>query len=132
MKLVLTYLLNALFILQSFGLNPASLVNLSNLVSHYQHHKTEHQDSFLVFLDLHYGSQKQAHSDEHDEHENLPFQDVISLVNNMYFTTPELIQLLPFTAEISSVENFNYQTCYSSLYSTEILQPPKKLNNLLS
>ncbi|GGE15880.1 hypothetical protein [Psychroflexus salis] len=127
MKLFATYSLIALFTFQSFGINAIGLVNLSNLISHYQHHKIEHQDSFLEFLDLHYGSQKEAHSDEHDEHENLPFQDVISLVSNLYFTTPVSVQLLPIQITISSTKNFEYQDYFSTLHPAEILQPPKFL-----
>ena len=52
-----------------------NMSHLSSLISHYEHHKIEHNNSFLEFIDLHYGSQKEAHSDEHDEHQNLPFQE---------------------------------------------------------
>ncbi|MBZ9778147.1 hypothetical protein LB452_04350 [Psychroflexus sp. CAK8W] len=125
MKKIFSYLLIFLFTMQSFGMNIGDVSSFYNLVNHYQLHKTNYNNSFNDFLDLHYGSKKEAHSNEHEEHENLPFQDVISSINTIYFTTPELVQLLPVHIEISSTKNFNYQDFFSTLHTTEILQPPK-------
>ncbi|GGE30667.1 hypothetical protein [Psychroflexus planctonicus] len=127
MKLSFTYLLIILFSLQSFGVNAMNLVNFSNLISHYNHHKVEHQDSFWEFIDLHYGSQKQAHSDEHDEHQELPFQEGFSIAANVYYISTEQFNFTPIQSIIFKQENFNYEDHFSFLHATEILQPPKHL-----
>ena len=125
MNKIFSYLFILLFTIQSFGMNTSNISSFYNLIDHYQFHKTDYKNSFNEFLDLHYGSQKEAHSDEHKEHENLPFQDLISFASTIYFTTPELVHFLPIHIEILSTRNFNYKDCFSTLHSTDILQPPK-------
>lgn len=132
MKLSSTYLLIILFSLQSFGVNAMNLVDFSNLISHYNHHKTEHQDTFWEFIDLHYGSQKQAHSDEHDEHQELPFHEGYSLATSIFYTSPEQFHLVPIQLITSTQENFKYEDHFSFLHASEILQPPKNLINYKS
>lgn len=127
MKLVGTYILMSMFMLQSVGLNAINLAHLSHLISHYQHHESEHQDSFLEFLDLHYGSQKQAHSDEHDEHQELPFQEGFSIAASAFYITVVQFSLTPIQSFSFREKNFTYLDHFSFLHASEILQPPKHL-----
>ena len=126
MKNVFSYLLVMIFTLQSFGLNAANLANLNNLAEHYELHKTEHQNSFLEFFDLHYGNQKEAHEKEHDEHQNLPFQECQHYSHIFLFEVPQVMSLRP-TAPLEIVlNNFNYTPKSDLLIETDILQPPKQ------
>lgn len=127
MKLITTYLLTSFIILQSFGLNMVNVANFSNLISHYQHHKIDHQDSFLEFIDLHYGSQKEEHSDQHDEHQDLPFHEGFSIIASVYFTLPEQFLFQPVQTLAFQLKNFNYVDHTSLQHTSEILQPPKNL-----
>ena len=113
--------------LQSFGLNAVNVANFSNLILHYQHHKTELQDGFWEFIDLHYGSQKEAHSDKHDEHQELPFHEGFSMITSVYFSLPEQLILSPAQTLFQQLENFNYLDHISLEHTSEILQPPKNL-----
>jgi hypothetical protein len=132
MKVCFTYLLIFSISLQSFGLNAMNMSHLSSLISHYEHHKIEHNNSFLEFIDLHYGSQKEAHSDEHDEHQNLPFQEGFVCISSIYFSIPEVFELSVVHVFTNKKNTFNYQSSFSYLHAKKILQPPKHLIDVIS
>jgi hypothetical protein len=123
---VISIVLAFFVLIQSLGLNPSSFAQLDELWNHYQEHKVEYGDSFLTFLDLHYGSQQQEHQDEHPEHRDLPLQHC----THFHFTY--FIKAEDFSFEIhyqiAIIEhNFIYKANFQSLLETDILQPPKSL-----
>lgn len=121
-----SYLLLMIITFQSFGLNAVNLVNLNNLIKHYELHKTEHQNSFLEFFDLHYGNQKEAHEKEHDEHQNLPFQECQHYSHIFFFEISQVMNLRS-TAPLEIVlNNFNYTPKSDLLIETDVFQPPKQ------
>ena len=90
----------------SLGFNPKTLMNLDDIWSHYQMHQEEYGDDFLTFIDLHYGSGKAEHQDEHQEHEQLP-----CLNCNLLQTQIVLISVLEFNfiqIETPIDKNLNY------------------------
>ena len=120
-----SYILVALISLQSFGVNPSNSVSIVILVDHYEHHKDIYNTSFLEFLDLHYGGQKEAHQDEHQEHEHLPFQENQIFTHTFFFETPETLQLKPRAVMNIVHHNFRYSSNFGLLRITKILHPPK-------
>jgi len=123
MQKLFNSILSFVILTQSFGLNVNSLVQMDDFWAHYQEHKIEYGDSFLTFLDLHYGSQSHEHEDEHPEHQDLPSQFTFNLqymhfsaesFNFQFYHIPKFIQ-----------HNFGYSKSFTSLLETDILQPPR-------
>ncbi len=125
MRNVLSYLLVTVFALQSTGINAASLSSLNNLVKHYELHKAKSNTTLFDFIDLHYGSQKQAHENEHEEHQNLPFQENHHLTHNCYFEIPQVITIKSNIPLHIIKHNFYYTSQFDLLIETDIHQPPK-------
>ncbi|QSS97170.1 hypothetical protein [Psychroflexus sp. ALD_RP9] len=125
MKSITTFALAILVSLQSIGVSAANVLNLSTFYEHYKLHQTETDCGFSEFLDLHYGSQKNEHANEHEEHENLPFQECHHLTHNFY-VEPIHVSYLSIKIPAEDIQhNFKYSLLLNSLRETEILQPPK-------
>ena len=127
---VFSILLSSFILLQSINLQLVDLMEMDELMEHYQFHKDEYDDSFIVFVSKHYGELKSEHSQKHKEeqkdHEKLPFQH-----QNQ---APQLVVLLFSTKLISTLTSegtdlhsvsFHYQNSYSFDWSEGPFQPPK-------
>lgn len=127
MKTLVSYLLIALLTMQSFGLNAKTTSSFNSLLEHYQLHRVKHNNTFVEFLDLHYGSQKKEHKDEHEEHESLPFQGSQHhhISHNYYFEINYHNDFYVIIPNEQIQHNFNYTSISCSLRETKILQPPK-------
>lgn len=109
--------------MQTFGINAKTTSSFNNLLDHYQLHKLKHKNTFNEFLDLHYGSLKKEHK---EEHEKFPFQGCQNHFCHTYYF--ELIDKNNFYLIIPTdhiQHNFNYTSISSSLRDSKILQPPK-------
>lgn len=118
-------ILSFVIFIQSLGFNVNSLVQIDDLWSHYQEHKTEYGDDFLTFLDLHYGSQQEDHRDEHPEHQDLPSQFNLQF-QLTYFVEPHSTDFLIHIPFETTQHHFGYAVNFTSLLETDILQPPKR------
>lgn len=128
---ILSIFIASLVLLQSVNLNFIDLVELDELLEHYQFHQEEYGDNFLVFVSKHYGELKVEHSQKHQEeqsdHEKLPFQQQTpSMQLVVLFNT-----LNPFsssTTEIAnrSSANYYYHNFYSFDWAEGPFQPPKQ------
>ena len=128
---ILSISIASLVLLQSVNLHFIDLVELDELLEHYEFHQEEYGDNFLVFVSKHYGELKAEHSQKHQEeqsdHEKLPFQQQtpsIQLV--VLFNT-----LNPFTSSTteianSSSANYYYHNFYSFDWADGPFQPPKQ------
>lgn len=125
MKLFTIYLLIYLTGFQPMVTGICNFIYLPELAEHYQLHKTEYNNSFIEFLELHYGFQKKAHKDEHKDHENLPFQQGQFASSNFYFLTSDTFDIELIKPEEKIHHNFSYKSGFSFLNETDILQPPK-------
>lgn len=125
MKSFAIYFLISVIGFQPVSIGVVNLLNLSDLVEHYQLHQNEYHNSFTEFIELHYGSQKESHADQHKDHENLPFQESQYNTSNFYFESSESINL-GSTKPIEKIHhNFNYKIDFTFLSETDILYPPK-------
>lgn len=127
MKSCVIYFLISIIGIQPMSLGILNFVNLPELVEHYQLHKTEYHNSVVEFLNLHYGTQKKAHEDEHQDHENLPFQQSQFTSSIFYFVASGIFNIDLIKPEEEIQHNFGYKLGFSFLSETDILQPPRQL-----
>ena len=126
MKLWSCLILSLAISLQSIGASAMHFVQISSLVEHFEMHQTEEDISFAEFLDLHYGSQKANHENEHEEHDQLPFQECHHSTTGFYAHLHWPI-LIPLKRAYESIEhNFGYQFMQPTPYTATLLQPPKQ------
>jgi hypothetical protein len=125
-----TIAISLLFIFLYANTEIGQLLKFPNLIHHFlEHHKhkDEHAISFLDFVKSHYNDiQKHSDTDEHDEHQNLPFKTltahvsiVFVVLNQMHFsfTKPHFFS---YKSNIPFVKN-----CYTSDVFASIWLPPK-------
>lgn len=125
MKLFAIYFLIGIIGFQPVSLGVMNLMNLPDLVEHYQLHKAENNNSFTEFIELHYGSQKESHASKHKDHENLPFQELQVNTAN-FFSTPSGHYNTNLIKSVEEIQhNFNYAVSFTFLSETDILQPPR-------
>src|SRR6056297_2360168 len=123
--------ISLLLLLQSSNVHFKDLVELGQLVEHYQFHNKEYGDNFMAFVSKHYGELKASHSEKHQEekkeHEKLPFQHhqapcaqplVFVLGQENFINSYSEIPL-------ASKGNFHYQMSYSLIWGDDPFQPPK-------
>ncbi|MBZ9651207.1 hypothetical protein [Psychroflexus montanilacus] len=126
MKILVTYTLTLVLSLQAFGLCASNVIKFSNLLDHYNFHSTEKENSFLEFIDLHYGIQKDAHENEHNEHDDLPYPDHHLLQHNFISEFDSVFNLDSPQDNKEPRHNFSYKALFITLYQIEILHPPKQ------
>ncbi|RDY60033.1 hypothetical protein [Flagellimonas nanhaiensis] len=120
-----------LIFFQSINLHFSDLVELDELVEHYQFHSKEYGDDFMVFLSKHYGKQKSDHSQKHQEeqkdHENLPFQHNTQCSQLLVFVV-DMKPMFSIRSDVpsSSLDNFHYYISYSPIWGENPFQPPKQ------
>ena len=132
MNKIVTIGISLLIFLQSANIHLKDLVELGQLVEHYQFHNEEYGDDFMVFVSKHYGELKASHSEKHQEerkeHEKLPFQHhqapcaqplVFVLGQDSFINSyPEI--------PLAVKSNFHYQISYSLVWGDNPFQPPKQ------
>ncbi len=119
-----------LILFQSFNLPIDDLLEMDELVEHFQFHSQEYGDNILVFLSKHYGELKadhhQKHKEEQKEHEELPFQHHCSSLTTVVFISNKIPE---YHARIRVAENktsnFHYFTFYTSRLGDSPFQPPQ-------
>ena len=132
MKELFAISISLLLLFQSINIQFNDLLEMDGLVEHYQFHKAEYGDNFLVFLSKHYGELKEDHQQKHQEeqqdHDKLPFQNLPSFQLLMYVS-----DLRPYAAscnseiQIEKSVNFWYQNSYSFVFDEGLFQPPKQV-----
>lgn len=126
MKVVFSVLLSASLIFQTFNLPTEHIGDFGELWEHFEYHSLEYDDSLADFLIKHYGSQKAEHSNEHPEHEKLPFNQNSSTLSGTVFVVD--FQKLPSINPLLIINkpgNFFYSSFYTFLSQVQIFQPPK-------
>lgn len=129
MKTFTTTFLSFIFLFQPFGSGMdwcGDLVNIPNLVEHYNEQAEDTGISFLNFIDYHYGDKdiSQSHKDDHDG--KLPFQGSHS---HSCCHTVVYIDISDF--KIHSLKIFKdqtaslfYQSSFSSASLGSVFHPP--------
>ncbi|MBA4745528.1 MAG: hypothetical protein H2058_09720 [Muricauda sp.] len=130
MNKIITIGISLLILLQGANIHFKDLVELEQLVEHYQFHNEEYGDDFMIFVSKHYGELKADHSEKHQEeqkeHEKLPFQHQSQCAQPLVFVlgADDFIYSrseIPVTTK----GNFHYQMSYSHIWGDNLFQPPK-------
>ncbi len=75
MKIIVTYLLTSLMLLQSLHFNMGDVLRINDFIDHAQFHKENYGDNLLSFISKHYGQEKEHHQNDNHDHEKLPFSN---------------------------------------------------------
>ncbi len=117
--------------MQSVQLSLADIARMDDLVEHMQFHREQYGDDLAGFFAKHYGDDREAHHEEHEEerpqHDQLPFQHLGTFIT---FQTVDFNKTLilgnPEISEYRSEANFHYCLRLPSPFTTSIFQPPKQ------
>ncbi|MGM0479426.1 MAG: hypothetical protein ACQERC_09395 [Bacteroidota bacterium] len=125
MKLLLLIPLLILTVAQALHLSVSDVTKIPELLEHYQEHRENDGDSFLTFINKHYGGQKEQHGTENrEDHEDLPFHHSQHVCIDMKIDMPSLI--VAFLPENTIPEHyFYYEEPHTSAAASQLLQPPK-------
>ena len=130
----LVSILAALLILfQNFNLNFGDLVQLDDFLEHAAFHKKQYGDNLFVFISKHYGDLKNDHNknhkEEHEEHENLPFQHASCTHHtvNALVLFPDILSKQKIEIRTGNSDCFFYLQSDSSGYQSGVFQPPRRV-----
>lgn len=114
-----------ILLLQSLHVSLEDIVKIPELVEHYQEHKAKSGDDFFAFLNKHYGGQKEQHeSENHENHDDLPFHHSQHVCIDLKVDVPLLFVAKQPESEIPE-HYFYYEEPQTSAAATNLLQPPK-------
>lgn len=126
MKRITAILLAGLFLSQTFSYAFEEILKLDEFIEHAQMHSKEYGDSFFTFISKHYGEQKREHSNDHQEHENLPLNHHSTFHLLVMFIDSREVDVINSLGQKSTVtKNTHYLEYMPELLSTDIFQPPK-------
>ena len=124
-------ILSFVILVQSFGLRINDVIQIDEFIEHAQFHNAHYGDNLFVFISKHYGELKanheKAHEEEQSEHDKLPFQHKVHMVQMLVFSvvSPQYIELKSPEFYKHKRHDFYYQELYSSQYLEGFFQPPK-------
>jgi len=120
--------LSILLLGQSFQVTATDLLQLDDLYLHATEHIQVSGNSVLEFISLHYGNEKIAHSKEHSQHKNLPFQQEIDVLTSSIFYVQEHFKTNAKSIPIGDLKSlFHYLDFQSSFNFQPIILPPIRL-----
>lgn len=127
MRSVISLSLSILLLLQTVNFGATEVLRMGDLIEHAQLHSQEYGDSFLSFLNKHYGSLKSDHLASHEGHEKLPFNNDSRTKSTLsvFIFNPRQILKIPVPPTTPRSTEFTYKNSYSSRIDQEIFQPPK-------
>ncbi len=130
MARLLSIVLSFVILFHSINIHISDVLELDELVEHYQFHSETYGDGFLVFLSKHYGELKtehhKKHQEEQQEHEELPFQNPCTTASQLVFVQ-HMTSACRLQKEIAikKADVFYYLITYTSLWSDGPFQPPR-------
>ena len=119
-----------LFIFLCANTEIGQLLKLPNLIDHFtEHHdhENDHNISFFDFIKSHYNdNHKHSDTDQHDEHQNLPFKTINTNINTVLaFENQSTISFRkPIRIDVNNTVPFHKEFYTSNAY-TCIWLPPK-------
>ena len=126
MKILVTYLLTTLILLQSMHINLGDVLRIEDFIEHAQFHKENYGDNIFTFISKHYGQEKKEHhQNENHDHDKLPFSGCSILHAPLALLEQHFIPELNRFDNFEKLDNFSYQLNYSSTAIFDIFQPPK-------
>jgi len=126
MKIIITYLLSSLLLLQSLHITMGDVLHIQDFIEHAQFHKEKYGDNLLSFISKHYGQEKKEHhQNENHDHDKLPFSGCSTLHAPVALLEHRFVSAIKRFDNFEKQDNFGYQINYISLTSFDIFQPPK-------
>jgi hypothetical protein len=132
MAKLVSILIAALILVQSFNIPVKDIIELDDLIAHARFHAQEYGDNFVVFLSKHYGELKKEHNQQHQEeqqeHEKLPFQHQCqnAALSAFVLNGAAIEALHGATMGLHFDPEYFYQANYSSLEREGPFQPPRQ------
>lgn len=129
MSKIVAILYSTLILFQSFNISFEDISKFDKLLEHAEYHQQMYGDSFFEFLSEHYGDEAVSHSNEHDEHDDLPFKHnhQTCVHPNATFT----LQAFNFDLECQSFIgiplDFYYKDSTSLFEKPSVFQPPRSI-----
>ena len=115
---------------QSMNIHVEDFESIKDFFEHAQIHKEKYGDSFITFLEKHYGNLKEAHKKEHqkegENHHHSPINHDCSsqLPVDLAFEDFQ-IKIPKISIEIENQTNFCYKDLFSTFEKQKIFQPPR-------
>ncbi|WP_297764437.1 hypothetical protein [uncultured Muriicola sp.] len=131
MTKLLSILAALLILIQSFNISYGDIAQLDELLEHAAFHKKQYGDNLFVFISKHYGELKEdhhkKHAEEHEEHENLPFQhnSCTHHIVNALVLFPNSITREKYEVNSRQGDDFYYLQSDSSGHQSGVFQPPR-------
>ena len=116
-----------LILFQSFNIGFDDVSKFNTLLEHASFHQEQYGDSFFEFLTEHYGEEFKNHSNEHKEHEDLPFkhdQQTCQHVPTIFMLYSTGIELKEYTL-VDAAKTFFYKELHSLFEKPSVFQPPR-------
>lgn len=124
---IIAILLSNLVLLQSLHIDLKDINKVNVLLSHAQFHQEQYGDSFLDFLYEHYIDQEITKTQNHKEHQDLPFKQGINHFNHLV----SILEINPTNFELKhsnhffSKKIFFYKESHTNFEKPSVFQPPK-------
>lgn len=126
MHKIAVYILSFTILFQSFNFEWDDYAKIPTLVNHIMCH-TENGDNLSDFISMHYGSMKNIHNGEHEEHQKLPFKhehlEAHYQLDFIFYDTDNAVANLD--ENNFSNKNFSYKEPSTDLYINNFFQPPQ-------
>lgn len=127
------FVFSLLIMVQSMGIGYNDLLQLDELLDHAAYHQQQYGDSFFTFLSKHYGDQKEAHhqdhQDEEEQHSELPFQhqQFQQQVNSVFLVALSSSKVLPSSSYDTNGADriFFYSFAEYDSHRQDVFQPPR-------
>ncbi|WP_347923718.1 hypothetical protein [Pontimicrobium sp. SW4] len=116
-----------LILFQSFNIGFDDVSKLNILLEHASFHQEQYGDSFFEFIAEHYGEEFKNHSNEHKEHEDLPFkhdQQTCQHSPTIFIQHSATFEIKEY-AFIDASKTFFYKDSYSLFEKHSVFQPPR-------
>jgi len=127
MTKIFSILFANLILFQSFNIGFDDVSKLNTLLEHASFHQENYGDNFFEFIAEHYGEEFKDHSNEHKEHEDLPFkhdQQTCQHVPTIFMLHTAAFEIKEY-AFVDSPKTFFYKESYSLFEKYSVFQPPK-------
>jgi hypothetical protein len=111
--------------MQSLHISISDISKIPELMEHFEEHQVNYGDSFLTFINKHYGGKKEQHdSENNDDHENLPFHHTQHVCVDLKMDFPILL-VVNESIQVSPKQYFHYEEPHTASSVSNLLDPPK-------